>query len=206
MTSFTTNEPAKRGDVAHVDRADGSPGDLAGIRVTLHGHAHQYVVAVALGKGGPRLVDLRVSSESGVSIKQDTLRAVPTRRLAVAAAQYARTHDGKLGTPALDVATQTALAHMDDQDEAAVEYRRLASAAKRRPEERTARGQWPESHYHAVAEAVRAAVRDGVPVRRTVAAKFGVTPQAVDKWIRRCKDDGLLDADEMRRPSERRDQ
>ncbi|NDK92306.1 hypothetical protein GYA93_22500 [Gordonia desulfuricans] len=183
----------------HVDRVEGSPGDLAGIRVTLHGHDHQYVVGVVTGKGGPRLVDLQIRSETDAAISPETLRAIPSRRLAHAAAKFAYTHDGKFGTPLLDVGTQTALEHMDDPAEADAEYRRLASAAKQRPEERTARGKLPDSHFQEVAQRVRAAVVAGFPVRETVAGDMHTTVPTLDRWIRKAKDLGYLDEDELPR-------
>ena len=168
----------KPGDVIYVRRVEGSPvGSLSGILVVLAGHAHEYVVGVVTGKGGPRLVDLRIQSATDAAITPETLRAIPSRRLAHAAAQFAVTLDGQMATPAMvrDPEVMT------------------------RPGERTARGKLPDAHYEEVAERVRAAVVGGFPVRKTVAAEMHTSIQNLDRWIRTCKDKGLLDEDELPR-------
>lgn len=167
----------RTGDVVSVSRVDGKLGDLFGILIVLAGHAHEYVVRVVTGKGGPRLVDLQIRSDTATPITPETLRAIPSRRLAHAAAQFAATMDGQMATPSMarDTETQT------------------------RPGERTARGKLPDSHYEEVAERVRAAVLGGFPVRKTVAADMNTSIQTLDRWIRKAKDLGHLDEDELPR-------
>lgn len=173
----TPREHKRTGDVVHVDRVDGKVGDLFGILVVLAGHAHSYVVRVVTGKGGPRLVDLQIRSETDAPITPETLRAIPSRRLAHAAAQYAATLDRQMATPSMlrDSETMT------------------------RPGERTARGKLPDAHYQEVAQRVRAAVLGGFPVRATVAADMNTSVQTLDRWIRKAKDLGYLDEDELPR-------
>lgn len=172
-----TPREQRTGDVTDVRRVDGGLGDLFGILVVLAGHAHSYVVRVVTGKGGPRLVDLQIRSDTDAAITPETLRAIPSRRLAHAAAQFAATADGQMATPAMvrDPESQT------------------------RPGERTARGKLSDAHYEEVAERVRAAVLGGFPVRKTVSADMGTSIQTLDRWIRRAKDLGYLDEDELPR-------
>lgn len=156
---------------------EGNVGDLFGILLVLAGHAHHYVVRVATGKGGPRLVDLRIISETDAPITPETLRAIPSRRLAHAAAQWASLLDGQMTTPD----------RLQDPE--------LTS----RPEQRTARGKLPDSHYAEVARRARAAVVGGFPVRETVAKEMHATVPTLDRWIRKAKDLGYLDEDELPR-------
>lgn len=199
MPTSTTN-PAI-GDVAHTERVTGERGDLFGIRVTLHGHPHRYVVAVTTGKGGPKLIDLHIEAAAGQSITPESLRAIPSRRLAHAAARWALEADGKiftgpfLGPEADDMTTE-------QMDQAITEIRAEADA---RPEATTARGKRGPEHFRRVADLVRTASRSGFQVRPTVAEEFNVSLPTVDKWIRKCKDDGLLAEDEMRAPTPRSD-
>jgi hypothetical protein len=182
-----------------IDRVAGDRRDLHGIRIALHGHPHRYVVGITTGKGGPRLVDLRIQSSSDVAITPDVLRAIPSRRLAHAAAKWVSTVDGLFGFLRLDPATREALYEIEDPKEferAAVE---AVAASKPRPEESTARGRLDDSHYREVAEMVRAAVASGYPIRKTVAAQYKTTIPTLDRWIRKAKDLGFLDEDELPR-------
>ncbi len=167
----------RTGDVVSVTRVDGVVGDLFGILVVLHGHAHRYVVRVVTGKGGPRLVDLQIRSDSDAAITPEVLRAIPSRRLAHAAAQFATMMDGKMATPSM----------ARDPE------------ANSRPGDRTARGKLTDAHYEEVAERVRAAVLGGFPVRQTVAAQMHTSIQTLDRWIRKSKDLGFLEEDELPR-------
>ncbi|UGQ43395.1 hypothetical protein [Rhodococcus aetherivorans] len=153
------------GDVVACRRVGGDVGDLDGIEVQLHGHGHRYVVAVELTPAGPKLVDLRIT---GPHIDYGVLRAIPARRLAYAAAEYAARSDGRFALP-LDT---------DDTD--------------RRPEAPTSRGRLDDTHYRDVAERVRAAVAIGAPVRQTVAAAMHTTVPTLDRWIRTAKNLGYL--------------
>ncbi|WP_411815627.1 hypothetical protein [Gordonia sp. SND2] len=194
MQTFTTPTPPERGDVAHRYRVAGDVGDLHGIAIRLVGHAFTYVVAIVTGRGGPRLVDLQIRSDNNTAITPDVLRAIPSRRLAYAAARYVSEADGQIFTgpflgPEADDMT-------DDQRAAAIAERR--SEADTRPEASTSRGRRGPEHFQRVADAVRAANRSGKSARRAVAAEFGVSLPSVDKWIRQCKDTGLLAEDELR--------
>lgn len=194
MHTVTTPTPPERGDVVAIDRVAGGPGDLHGIAIRLFGHAFTYVVAIVTGHGGPRLVDLQIRSESDTPITPDVLRAIPSRRLAYAAARYASEVDGQIfGGPFLgpEAAEMTG----EQMDQAITEIRTAADA---RPEATTSRGRRGPEHFRRVADLVRAANRSGKSARRTVAEEFGVSLPSVDKWIRHCKDNGLLAEDELR--------
>lgn len=84
-------------------------------------------------------------------------------------------------------------------EEAQAKFGALHSAATRRPEERTARGKLPDSHYQEVARLVRAAVLGGFPIRETVASQLHSIVPTLDRWIRKAKDLGYLDEDELPR-------
>ncbi|MCZ4536348.1 hypothetical protein O4159_12895 [Gordonia terrae] len=173
----TPQEQKRTGDVVSVTRVGGAVGDLFGILVVLYGHAHQYVVQVVTGKGGPRLVNLQIRSDTDAAITPEVLRAIPSRRLAHAAAQFATMMDNQMATPSMARDPET----------------------YSRPGERTARGKLTDAHYEEVAERVRAAVLGGFPVRQTVAAEMNTSIQTLDRWIRRAKDLGYLDEDELPR-------
>ncbi|MGV9748257.1 hypothetical protein ACWDTG_25625 [Rhodococcus zopfii] len=153
------------GDVVTCRRVGGDVGDLHGIEVELYGHRHRYRVTVEISPSGPRLTDLQIT---GPNIDYSTLRAVPARRLAYAAAEYAARSDGRFALP-LDT---------DETD--------------RRPDTPTSRGRLDDAHYRDVAERVRAAVAIGAPVRQTVAAAMHTTVPTLDRWIRTAKNLGYL--------------
>ncbi|MFD6677650.1 hypothetical protein ACFWDA_25235 [Rhodococcus zopfii] len=153
------------GDVVACHRVAGEVGDLHGIEVELHGHSHRYVVTVETSPAGPKITELTIT---GPSVDYHVLRAVPARRLAYAAAEYAARHDGTFALP-LDT-----------------------DATDRRPDEPTSRGRLDDAHYHDVAERVRAAVTIGAPVRETVAAAMHTTIPTLDRWIRTAKNLGYL--------------
>lgn len=153
-------------------------GDLHGIEIELVGHVHRYVVRVETGRGGPRLVGLNIVAPAGVAaptITPAALRAIPARRLAYAAAQFAGRYDGAFALPG-------------DTDE-----------THHRPEAPTARNKLDDNHYREVAERVRSAVAMGAPVRKTVAAAMHTTPPTLDRWIRAAKDRGYLDENDIPR-------
>ena len=187
----------QKGDVARIDRVAGERGDLYGIRIALHGHPHRYVVRVASGADGPRLVELQIQSDADVTIKPDVLRAIPSRRLAHAAAQWAHVRDGLFGFLRLDEATREALyeKYPDDHEAFDLAAAEAVAALKAQPEASTSRGKLPESHYRDVAERVSQATAAGL-TRKDIARKLETTIPTLDRWIREAKKRGYLGTDQ----------
>ena len=129
------------------------------------------------------------------------LRAIPSRRLAHAAAQWAHVRDGLFGFLRLDEATREALyeTYPDDPDAFDRAAAEAVAALKSQPEAATARGKYDDSHYRRVAEHVTRAAVAGFPVRKTVAQEMNTTIPTLDRWIRKAKDLGFLDDDQPNR-------
>lgn len=200
MRAPREHPPRNKGDVATIDRVAGERGDMYGIRVALHGHTHRYVVRVASGTNGPRLVDLQIQSDSDATITPDVLRAIPSRRLAHAAAQWAHVRDGLFGFLRLDEATREALyeKYPDDPEEFDRAAAEAVAALKSRPEASTARGKLDDAHYRRVAEHVSKATAAG-KTRKDIAPELKTTVPTLDRWIREAKERGLLGTDQPRR-------
>ncbi|MFW0791774.1 hypothetical protein [Gordonia sp. CPCC 205333] len=192
---MSTHRQLKTGDVMDLGRVAGERGDLHGIAVRLVGHEHYYVVGITTGSKGPRLVDLQIRSETDAQITPQTLRGIPSRRLAYAAARYALAADGVFADPVLTRPGDEDLT--DDELSEAADARRAEASA--RPEAATARRRYGDDHYREVAQRVRAAVRTGHPIRKTVAAQMHCEVPTVDRWIRKAKDLGFLGEDELPR-------
>lgn len=189
-----TTDERSIGDVVGCRRIDGTIGTLDGrIEVELHGHAHRYIVRVETGSGGPRLTELTICSPAGATITPKVLRAVPSRRLAYAAAKWAGRGDGTYAAvfhPPEDGGYVSFHHPHPDAPFVSVEY--VTQDELHRPESSTARGKLDDAHLRRVADLVRAAVRSGSPVRDTVAAALGVSKPTVDRRIRTAKDRGFL--------------
>lgn len=164
------DEPKRHGDVADIDRVEGKRGDQHGIRVRLVGHPHEYVVAVAPGKNGPRLIDLQIQSDGNATITPKVLRAVPSRRLAHAAGNWAYRHDGVFAIPS------------DNGNH----ERRV------RPEASTSRRKHDDDHYRLVADRMSSAAVGGL-TRKDVAADLGVSLPTLDRWTAEARRRGYLE-------------
>lgn len=193
----TSKYQARTGDVVRngIDRVAGELGDLHGIRIRLVGHEHRYVVGITTGSEGPQLTDLHIEAAAGVPITPKTLRAIPSRRLAYAAARWASEADGQMFTGPF-LGPEAAEMTTEQMDQAITEIRAEADA---RPGASTRRPRYDDDHYREVAQRVRAAVRSGHPVRETVAAQMHCSVPALDRWIRTTKDKGFLGEDELPR-------
>ena len=154
----------------------GEPGSHDGlIEIPLVGHAHRYQVRIDSSGPAPRLVELNLISDGDAAeIDPDTIRQVPVRRLAKAAARFiALTEHGV--EMAGDVYDPTGL---------------------RRPDlEPPGRRKLDDAHYRQVAKRLLWAREIGESPREYVANQFGSPLPTVDRWIKQAKDRGFLRRD-----------
>ena len=147
------------------------------IEVRLVGHDHRYVVRVDLDGPAPRLTELRIVADSpDAEIDPSTIRQVPVRRLAAAAARFVSRADGAFVT-ADEVADPTLIS---------------------RPEVAERRGRRPrldDDHYRQVAALLTEARRLGYSPREYVAEQMHAAISTVDRWIREAKRRGDLRRD-----------
>jgi len=147
------------------------------IEVRLVGHEHRYVVSVDISGPAPRLTELRIVADSPeAEIDPSTIRQVPVRRLAAAAARFIAHADGAFVTP----------------DEIA------DSTVASRPEITERRGRRPrldDDHYRQVAALLTEARRLGYSPREYVAEQMHAATPTVDRWIREAKRRGALRRD-----------
>lgn len=173
MTSDTPGSEALTGDVIpdRIRRVSGDPGSDDGlIEVPLVGHAHHYRVRVILGANGPRLVELHIIDDDA-EIDPDTIRQIPVRRLAKAAATFIRLTEHGIGLPtAYDPTTALRPDHEP-------------------PTRRPGRRKQPldDVHYRQVANLLKMAREVGLPPREYVAERLGASLPSVDRWIREAK-------------------
>ncbi|MFG3617471.1 hypothetical protein [Nocardia sp. NPDC047654] len=166
------------GDVMAVTSAEPGyrPGDVAQptdrVRITLRGHAFDYVVKVETGPEGPRLVALTLT---GGVVDQTALRRIPLARLAAAAARWLNSGGGLWGNPGETADTRA------------------------RPDQTPRRRRIDDALLTDVAETVRRAVREGHPVRAWSAAQLHTSPGTLDRWVRAAKDHGYLTEGEVPR-------
>ena len=175
MASDSPHRKPLTGDVESVTRISGKKGKDNGIiEVRLVDHPHVYRVRVEIGRGAPRLIELRLAPLEGtiVEIDTDTVRTVPVRRLANAAAR----HIGIDELP-FDVA-----GHSDDL------------TAQLRPDHKRGR-ELDDVHYRDVAQMLNFAHECGLSPREYVRQKFNTSVPSVDRWIRVAKERGFLDPD-----------
>lgn len=187
---YVTNSQRKErpGDVVAVTSAepDYHPGDVpqltSRVRVELRGHAMAYVVRVATGPQGPRLVELTIVGDDANPVDGAALTRIPLQRVAIAAAQWLDGAGGQFVGPG----------QASDPDL----FTRPELARRRRQ-------RITDELLRTVADTVRHAVANGRPVRTWAAEELHTTPGTLDRWVRAAKDRGFLGEDEV--PRKRRD-
>lgn len=168
---------AIKGDVMAdaIRRVTGEPGSTDGlIEIPLVGHRHRYRVRIDSSGPAPRLVELHLISDDATDIDPDTIRQIPVRRLAKAAARFiALTEHGV--ALAGDVYDPTDL---------------------RRPDiEPLNRRKLDDAHYRQVAKLLLWAREIGESPREYVANQLGTPLPTVDRWIRQAKQRNFLRRD-----------
>jgi hypothetical protein len=144
------------------------------IEIGLVGHPHRYRVRVDLDGAAPRLMELQlVPDDDNVEIDPATIRQIPVRRLAKAAAHFIGLTEYRLALPS-DYDDPTSLTRPDQV-----------------PGGRTL----DDVHYKRVAELLTTAREWGVSPREHVAARLGASLPTVDRWIREAKKRGFLPRD-----------
>ncbi|WP_409437213.1 hypothetical protein [Mycobacterium sp. SMC-14] len=178
---------AIKGDVIAdaIRRVTGERGSADGlIEIPLVGHRHRYRVRVDTGGPAPRLVELHLISDGDAAeIDPDSIRQVPVRRLAKAAARFiALTEFGV--AEAGDVYDPTPLLRPDLE-----------------PPGRSNR-KLDDVHYRQVRDLLLWAREVGESPREYVAERFApVSLPTVDRWIAEAKRRGFLRRDWLTNPS-----
>lgn len=160
-----------------VRRVSGRRGSDNGlIEIALYGHDFRYQVRIDRSAGTPRLAELRMicADESG-DIDPATVRNVPVRRLAKAAARFISMTEHGVAN-AGDMFDPTGLSRPD-----------LEPGRRRR-------NLGPE-HYRQVAALLLKAREIGLPPREHAADYFGVALPTLDRWIKQAKERGYLPRD-----------
>ena len=186
--------PRRAGEVVGVEVRPDDPRPMA---VTCHDHAHTYEIAWTDTDAGPVVTDLRVISTTGEPITSAALRRINPERLARAA---------------VDAATGTTEGH-DWLDGYRFTEGTVDSLAQHAPPgvtppapRRGGRPKLSREFVAQVAQWARVAAPMGGSVYERVAdlaaAHLGhdVSDETVKGWIRRCKAEGLLARDELRKP------
>lgn len=182
MSSDSRHQQLIKGDVAPggTRRVSGTPGTDDGlIEVTLVGHPHRYQVRVEMGTGAPRLTELHLlplDPDAAADIDPATIRLVPVRRLAKAAARFIARADGafigvqELRDPTLELRPDV-------------------------PANGGTRRKLDDVHYRRVADLLTAAREAGESPREYVADRLGTSLPSVDRWIAEAKRRGHLRRD-----------
>ncbi|PVB44271.1 hypothetical protein [Mycobacteroides abscessus] len=183
MSSNSQPPQLIKGDVVPggIRRISGTPGTDDGlIEVTLVGHPYRYQVRVEMGTGAPRLTELHLipldPAVAAVDIDPGTIRLVPVRRLAKAAARFIARHDGafvgvqELRDPTLELQPE-------------------------RPPNGGRRRKLDDTHYRQVAYLLTAAREAGESPREYVAERLEGSLPTVDRWIAEAKKRGHLRRD-----------
>ena len=177
MASDEHQLPPMKGDVIpeSIRRISGRKRSTDGlIEIGLVGHAHRYRVRVALDGAAPRLMELHlVPADDTVEIDPATIRQVPVRRLAKAAAHFIGLTEYRLALPS-DYDDPTSLIRPDHE-----------------PGGRTL----DDVHYRQVADLLTTAREWGISPREHVAARLGASLPTVDRWIKEAKKRGFLPRD-----------
>lgn len=182
MSSDSHQPQLIKGDVVPggVRRVSGTPGTDDGlIEVALVDHPHRYQVRVEMGTGAPRLTELHLlplDPAAATDIDPGTIRLVPVRRLAKAAARFIARADG-------------AFVGVQDLRDPTLELQpeRPASGGTRR--------KLDDTHYRQVAYLLTAAREAGESPREYVADRLGTSLPSVDRWIAEAKRRGHLRRD-----------
>ena len=178
MASDNPHHRALKGDVIldSITRITGDKRSDDGlIEIGLVGHPHRYQVRIDLTPdAAPRLVELHLLPLDGAEAEIDpaTLRQIPVRRLAKAAARF-------IGITELPFALAG-----DDPD--------MTSLV--RPDHERGR-ELNEAHYRMVADMLISARGLGLSPRQYVAEQLNCSKPTLDRWIARAKDLGFLERD-----------
>lgn len=170
MATDNPDADAIKGDVIPdgIRRVSGEPGSADGlIEIPLVGHDHRYRVRIDSSGSAPRLIELHLIPADGADAEIDpaTIRQVPVRRLAKAAARFiSLTEHGVAEAGILD--NPTALERPD-----------------RDPKRRTL----DDVHYREVARLLKAARAMGLSPREYVGERLHGSLPTVDRWIAEAK-------------------
>jgi hypothetical protein len=163
-----------KGDVIpdSIKRISGQRGSNDGlIEIALVGHPHRYRVRIELNTAAPRLLELHiVPGDTKVEIDPMTIRQIPVRRLAKAAARFIGLTERKVSL-AGDFEDPTNLIRPDHE-----------------PGGRTL----DDVHYRQVANLITTAREWGLSPREHVAAQLEASLPTVDRWIKEAKNRGFL--------------
>jgi hypothetical protein len=177
MASKEHQLPPMKGDVIpdSIRRISGRKRTTDGlIEIGLVGHPHRYRVRVDLDGAAPRLMELHLIPDNGnVEIDPATIRQVPVRRLAKAAAHFVGLTEYRIALPS-DYDDPTSLT---------------------RPEQVPGGRTLNDVHYQEVTELLTTAREWGVSPREHVAARLGASLPTVDRWIKEAKKRGFLPRD-----------
>ena len=178
--SFVPTDSHITGDVIaqEIRRVSGEPGSTDGlIEIPLFGHRHRYRVRIDTDGAAPRLVELHLlSDDDAAEIDPATVRQIPIRRLAKAAARFIVLGEGWPG-PVVDVGElhdPTLLARPD------------------RPPNGGRGRKLDDVHYRQVAAHLIRAREIGESPREYVADKLGGSLPTVDRWIKEAKKRNFL--------------
>lgn len=204
--------PRRAGEVVGIEvRADAE----RPVTITCHEHAHTYEIAWRTTEDGPVITDLRVTSPDGVPITTDSLKRINTDRLARTAAM----HDTADAADAarelrrnIDAASGTTEGHDWIEQfrftEGVVDAMARHAPPGATPPKSNKQGGRPRHSREFLAQVAawaREANVQGHSVYPYVAECAAATgrPARLDTvkvWVRRCKEAGLLDPDELRQP------
>lgn len=205
--------PRRAGEVVGVEVR---PEAERPVTITCHEHAHTYEIAWRSGEDGPVITDLRVTSTEGVPITTDSLKRINTDRLARTAAMH-DTHDAADAArelrQAIDTASGTTEGHdwieqfrfTDGVVDAMIRHAPPGSTFGQPASKQGGRPRHSREFLAQVASWAREAKKEGhsiYPYIEACAAAAGrpATIDTVKVWVRRCKEAGLLDPDELRQP------
>ena len=182
--SMTTDNPshvAINGDVipSATRRLSGEPGSTDGlIEISLVGHDHRYVCRIDGSGPVPRLVELRmVSDGDAAEIDPASVRQIPVRRLANAAARFIRVHEEPFSTEIFGGYTD-----------------------ELRPDYEPGRRVLDDVHYRKVADLLNTGRECGLSPRHFAAERLNASLPTVDRWIKESKRRGFLPRDWNKNP------
>lgn len=171
------NDHAIKGDVMAdaIRRVTGEPGSTDGlIEIPLVGHRHRYRVRIDGSGAAPRLVELQLISDGDAAeIDPDTIRQIPVRRLAKAAARFVSLSERRIGIAGDEYDPTNLL----------------------RPDHEPARRTLDDVHYRQVANLLTMAREYGLSPREYVADRLSASLPTVDRWIKEAKRRGYLRRD-----------
>jgi hypothetical protein len=177
MASDDPRNHTLKGDVIpdSIRRISGQPGSPDGlIEIALAGHPHRYRVRIDLDFAAPRLVELHlVPGGEATEIDPATIRQIPVRRLAKAAARF-------IGLTELKVCLAG-----DFEDPTNLV----------RPDHGAGERVLDDVHYRQVANLLTTAREWGLSPREHVCATLKASLPTVDRWIKEAKKRGFLPRD-----------